>query len=399
MNNSSQPIGETVRRLRTTLGISQGDLADRSGIPTGTMSMIENDRVSATSEIIDALSAVLDCTPTYLRATPSDLLTGRPWLRAYADAPNRIVDQVVADSSTAIDSAHRLGLRFVPDVLPLFSGDANDDDDVEAFALQVRAEAGLGEIEVVRNAVRAAERLGCVVLPMTSELGRHLGLSTRVDGTAVIRVARPSDGTGHSVPGDRQRFTVAHELGHLALHHERRPPDSAAEAARIEKQAHRFAAAFLAPAAPLLDDLERAGGRVTLNTLADLKEIWGVAIKALVVRFQGLGVIDEDHARSLYKQISSRKWNKAEPVHVPNEESVWLSKAVVRKYGDDRNALAHASHELGLGQAYFSRWVDWDAPASSAPAEVITLDAARSASRPVRTEFDGRARVTRLPVR
>jgi transcriptional regulator with XRE-family HTH domain len=397
--SGSQPVGGGVRRLRAALGLSQSELADRAGIAAGTMSMIENDRVSATAEAIEALSAVLDCSPDYLRRDNGDLLAGRPWLRAYADAPSRTVESVVADSSTAIDAAQKLDLRFVPDVLPIFSGDPNNDADIEEFTAQVRVAAGLGEDDVVKNMVRTAERLGCVVLPMESELGRHLGMSNRVDGTAVIRVARSNDGSTHYVPGDRQRFTVAHELGHLVMHFEQRPPDSAVEAARIEKQAHRFAAAFLAPADPLIDDLNRIGGRVTLSALAQLKEAWGVAIKALVVRFQHLGVIEQDHARSLYKQISARRWNKSEPVHVPNEESVWLTKALKKRFGSEGDPFEGASGALGLGRSYFERWAMWTVEnQADAVAEVVQLGFGKQVDSKSLNE-ESRGQVLRMPVR
>lgn len=397
--NSSQPIGGAVRRLRAALGLSQSELATRSGISAGTMSMIENDRLSATSEAIEALSTVLDCSPEYLRRDNGDLLAGRPWLRAYADAPSRTVESVVADSSTAVDAAQQLDLRFVPDVLPIFSGDPNNDADIEEFTAHVRIAAGLAEDDVVKNMVRTAERLGCVVLPMESELGRHLGMSNRVDGTAVIRVARSNDGSTHYVPGDRQRFTVAHELGHLTMHFEQNPPDSAVEAARIEKQAHRFAAAFLAPADPLIADLERVGGRVTLSALAQLKETWGVAIKALVVRFQHLGVIDQEHARSLYKQISARRWNKSEPVHVPNEESVWLGKALRKRFSSASDPFEEASFALGLGRSYFERWAMWASEDQvGAGAEVVQIGFGKQVdSRSLNEESQGQ--ILRMPVR
>lgn len=84
-----------------------------------------------------------------------------------------------------------------------------------------------------------------------------------------------------------------------------------------------LAGAFLAPADPLLADLDQLGGRVTLTTVAELKKTWGVSIKMLVVRFRQLGRTDDQHARSLYKQISARKWNKAEPVAVGHEHAIW----------------------------------------------------------------------------
>lgn len=224
---------------------------------------------------------------------------------------------------------------------------------------------------------------------MESELGRHLGLSLRVDDVPVIRVARTSVDAESAVPGDRQRFTVAHEIGHLVLHAGLGAPLSASDASHRESEAHRFASAFLAPGDAVLHDLNSLGGRVTLTTLTRLKEKWGLSIKAFVVRFRQLGVIDEDQARSLYKQISARKWNKVEPVVVGNESAVWLTKAL----GSSRDDIQRA---LGLGDSYFRAWLDWSPLTSLRPEGRLTpLPASRR--EPSLFEREGLAPVTALP--
>jgi Zn-dependent peptidase ImmA (M78 family)/transcriptional regulator with XRE-family HTH domain len=364
-------VGERVRRLRLGGGLSQAELAAASGQASGSISMLENGRLPLTDDMLRSVASALDCAPTYLTSSSAEPLATKPWLRAYADASKRAVDRAVANSATALDAAERLGLERIPDTLPLFVGDANDEEAIELFALEVREAANLDRDDVVPNAMRAAERLGCVLLPMDDELGRHLGLSMRVNTTPVIRVARPSADPEHHVPGDRQRFTVAHEIGHLALHHATPPPDTPAQAARIEKEAHRFAGAFLAPGEALLADLERVGGRVTLSTLSTLKSTWGVAIKALVVRFQQLGVIDNDHARSLYKQISARRWNTKEPVPVGNEQAIWMRKALEKRAGQSPDALARAAHHVGLSSEYFEQWIDWTPTPESPPSATV----------------------------
>lgn len=394
---STSIVGDRVRRLRTALGLSQADLAERVGLATGSVSMLENGRLPVDSSILETLAAVLDCSPIYLSASRAEPLTSKPHLRAYADAPSRFVDRTIADTVTAVQFARELDLSMMPDVLPLFDGDLNDDDAIEEFAQVVRAHAGLEAGDVVRNAIRAAERLGCVVLPMDSELGRHLGLSMRVDGRPVIRVSRPTAGADNSVPGDRQRFTVAHELGHLVLHQDNPPPPTAVEATRMEKQAHRFGASFLAPAEALLADLDARGGRVTLTTLAQLKEIWGVAIKALVMRFRHLGVIDEDQARSLYKQISARRWNTVEPVPVGNESAVWMARAIEKKLADQPNPIIAAGSKVGLGSSYLTRWTDWSPVVRSSDSNVVDFDQGRIR---VGSTSPSRSRtIARLPVR
>jgi Zn-dependent peptidase ImmA (M78 family) len=264
-----------------------------------------------------------------------------------------------------------LKLKMMPDAMPLFTGDLMDHAAIEDFATDVRAAAGFGENEVVGNSIRAAERLGCIVLPTMDELGRHLGLSVRADGqTAMICLGRWTvDGT--PVSGDRQRFTVAHEIGHLTLHSAFGAPMTAEDAGLIEKQAHAFAGAFLAPGDAILDELATLGGRVTLQTLARVKQHWGISIKALAVRFQNLGIIDADHARSLFKQISARGWNRSEPVPVGTEHAVWFSCAIEAAASGSSDPVGTAAHRIGLDRSHFDRWLDWSTWAETKLADVI----------------------------
>lgn len=390
-------LGDRVRILRLANNISQVDLArsltNGASEGNGLVSKIENGRQSPDSDMLHALSAALGCTMEYLTGPPIELIATRPWLRAYADAPSRVVESVTAGNLLAAESITRLQLKRIPDDIPVFHGDLNDDHAIEQFADEVRITAGLAEGDVVGNAMRAADRLGCVVLPMISELGRHLGMSQRIDGSPFIRVSRPALGD-NPVPGDRQRFTVLHEVGHLGLHSELPPPETADEARRIERQAHRFASAFLAPAEPLLDDWTSKGGRVTLSVLADLKATWGIAIKALVVRFQQLGIISADQATSLYKQISKRGWNRGEPVKTTNEEPIWLARAITKRAGCEPgpSVVSIAARLALLSERHVNSWIDWT-PVGPA-ADVVDL-LARSST--VRAESVGAARVISFP--
>jgi hypothetical protein len=279
-----------------------------------------------------------------------------------------------------VEMIEHLDLKTLPDVIPTFRGDLTDEDAIEGFALEVRATAGLNSADAVPGAIRVAERLGCVIVPMMEELGRHVGLSIRGSLIPLICVSRPSVDPARHVPGDRQRFTVAHELGHLALHTSMGSPQTAEQAAQIERQANRFASAFLAPADAFLDDLREEGGRVTLRTLSILKEHWGVAIKALVMRCRTLGVIDDDHARSLYKQISARGWNRAEPVEVPNETAVWLTKALAARFRGAADPVQAAADGVGLSTAHLRRWMDWTPTHLDRSAVVVALADRRRAA-------------------
>jgi len=58
--------GESVRILRELQGLSQNQLAERSGIPQSTISAIENDRVNLGVERAKVLARALECHPAVL---------------------------------------------------------------------------------------------------------------------------------------------------------------------------------------------------------------------------------------------------------------------------------------------------------------------------------------------
>lgn len=83
-----------------------------------------------------------------------------------------------------------------------------------------------------------------------------------------------------------------------------------------------------------------------------------MAVKARVIRLQHLNRIDADHARSLYKQISARGWNKPEPEEVGNERAIWLQQAVSHRFTDA--AVAEVVNRTGLHHTYSGAWINWE---------------------------------------
>ncbi len=59
-------VGESVRIIRELQGLSQTQLAGRTGIPQATLSAIENDRVRLGVERAKVLAKALKCHPAVL---------------------------------------------------------------------------------------------------------------------------------------------------------------------------------------------------------------------------------------------------------------------------------------------------------------------------------------------
>ncbi len=148
---SQTVIGQRIRRLRHVSGLGQEDFAKKVGIASGSVSKLENGRLPISDELLSDVGNALGCTPYFLTSSTELVPTTRPWLRAYADAPKRAVDQMVDDCTTAMEAIVASGLKLLPDAIPHFSGDLTDQAAIEDLAMDVRVAAGLSDCRYGRT--------------------------------------------------------------------------------------------------------------------------------------------------------------------------------------------------------------------------------------------------------
>lgn len=108
--------------------------------------------------------------------------------------------------------------------------------------------------------------------------------------------------------GERKRFTLAHELGHMVM-----GPISGVDE---ELAAHRFAGAFLMPADVVRAEVGAQRSSISIGELVALKRRFGVSVQAIAFRCRDLGIIDKKAFSALFKIFNQRGWRKhpfAEP--------------------------------------------------------------------------------------
>lgn len=115
-----------------------------------------------------------------------------------------------------------------------------------------------------------------------------------------------------NVPGDRWRFTLAHELAHLVMHDIPTP--------KMEEEADWFASEFLVPSDEIAPDLTRMRA-YKLNTYTTLKSYWGVSMAALIMKSEALGKITSRQKQNLFMQMSKLHIRKDEPNPIPREST------------------------------------------------------------------------------
>ena len=311
-------VGQRVRQARELHRMTQTQLVGQlSSMTQPELSRIENGRLdvrvddSLAGEIADATGTTVD----WLSRRELPGLTGlTPHFRARSRTTELAKSAGLAWANLVNEAHDALAdhVRALPVRLDRTAGQPP----AEA-AHSTRRLLGFDPFEPLPYLVLAVERLGVRVLGLPWHEPGLDAFSGWAGDVPTIAVA-------NDVPGDRLRWTVAHELGHLMLHG---PQDRGRD---TEAEADRFAAQLLTPAEALRAYLPQYP---TLQGLVRLKAQWGVSVKSLVRRSREMGVIDDDRASSLYRQMSARGWNKDEPGYVPREKPRALRKKLEIAYG------------------------------------------------------------------
>jgi predicted transcriptional regulator len=166
-------------------------------------------------------------------------------------------------------------------------------------------ECGLSKAAVDKFASQVASHVGCLpgfpLAPIVEKLGGTISVQNILDFNKIPSGSIRIDGPGrfeiflasHTGPS-RDRFTIAHELGHYVLHY-LYPNQNGAQIERLEAQrygsgrveweANWFAAGFLMPAEQFTERYHALKGVIPL-----LADEFGVSIEAARIRAQFVGL-------------------------------------------------------------------------------------------------------------
>ena len=224
----------------------------------------------------------------------------------------------------------------LPDVSDKF--DISTPEGLEKLSESVRAywQIGVGPIS---NITETLEGIGIIIATANSSSGK-------VDAFSVAQYSRPLiilDNLNASTC--RNRFTLAHELGHLLFHDEIVTGDS-----KTESQANYFASSFLLPRVSFCSEFPCSGeGRYDWDAMVQFKLRWKVSLKAIIYRATQLGLITPNKARTGYMYLNSRGFvhNELGDSSIVNEEPAILSQMVnILELSTWRELL----HNLGISE-------------------------------------------------
>jgi Zn-dependent peptidase ImmA (M78 family)/transcriptional regulator with XRE-family HTH domain len=349
--------GGRLTLARHLAGLRKSDLAARVDKSPTAVAAWESGAKRPTPATVAQLALALSVEPGFFAVRPDDVaaLSATPHFRSLRSTSQLARDQAFAYGQLATDIAVSLErhVEFPEPDVPCCPVTA--DDGPEGAARQVREEWGLRP-GPLGHSVRLLENHGVLVVfspPQTATVDAY-SFDSRLRPVVVL----------NPIKRDyyRQRFDVAHELGHLVMHGDAEPGGRV-----VEDQANRFAAELLMPAAEIRDQLPATMGGHAWRTLGRLKEHWGVSMQALLYRARRLGRLGEVSYRNAMTTISARGWRRAEPGLVTTiEQPSLLPRAVellAQEGVDERALIEQCRVPADLFRTVTARTPDTPAPA------------------------------------
>lgn len=322
---------------------TQSDLANDTGIDQALISKYENGR-PIPDEHLTAIAQVLQLPDVFFRRqvvlhAPNG--ASMMMFRRRQTASGKMQDQIAAEMTRLSDNVRVLfdsvDVQAIA-VLPLYEMKTESLEEVESIAERVRLELRVPP-GPVQSMTRVLESVGVIIVrrPMPPKID---ALVDSVPGSPSILLL--SD----SLLGGRQRFTLAHELGHLVMH-------SALNYGydTIEEQANRFAPAFLMPA----QDIKPKLRNLTMERLVALSAEWRVSVQALVHRAFDLEVISERQYRTWNEKLGKGGYGNSEPIPIPVELPTLLKSLIHLHMNDLRYSVPELAHALAMEEWEFRK--------------------------------------------
>ena len=334
-------IGERIKVARRAAGLSQRKLAQAAGVSAMAISKYERGLDVPSSAVLLRLARALGVKTEYFLRPVTVSVTALSYRRR-ASLPRKQEYAIIGrvqdwlERYLEVESLFGEPLRFT--LPPDFDRRVATLDDVEKVALALRRQwnLGLGPIEsLVEVLEEQGIKVGLVEGPDDFD-----ALTLQANGDIPVIVVK------RGVPGDRQRFNLAHELGHLVLE-----PVGDVDA---EKAAYRFAGAFLVPAPTARQELGQRRQTLDLYELHLLKHKYGLSMQAWVYRAKDLGILSQAAAERLFRWFRREGWHRDEPGDpIPPEEPGRMKRLVLRALAEDLISESRAAELLGTPLAQF----------------------------------------------
>lgn len=338
-------LGSRIQRARKALGLSLRDLGEQVALSHAAIKKYEDNDVIPSSDILIKLAKALHVRVEYF-FRPERFTLQNIHYRKHADMPERQLDEITAKILDHIERRVELESVFPAPPVQLFSikklpKKINNIEDLENLADDFRNQWALG-LDPLPDLIDVFEEHGIKVFEIdNNQYSKIDGLYACVNDMPVIVV-------GNHRPGDRQRFTLAHELGHLLL------DNRIADGMDIEISCNRFAGAFLLPKKSLIKILGEHRNSIEPRELSLLKQEFGISMTAILHRAEDIGIISNNLYRQLRAVFNERGWSKQEPgTQYPKEKTHLFEQMIFRAIAEEYIGESKAAELMNMSLESF----------------------------------------------
>ncbi|QQC63807.1 helix-turn-helix domain-containing protein [Paraburkholderia ginsengisoli] len=315
-------ISDRIQRARLLRGLSLEALAQRLGdITKQALSKFEKGEAVPNSTRIVQLARALGVKPEYFfRADGVEL--AQVEFRKLSNMSGRDQTSVIEQARDHLERYLALEQCFEAagvSLKPPLAGflPVKNREEAEVAAEKLREEWRLGS-DAIANFTELLEEHG-IKVALLDGIEKFDGACVATQDKQHVLVA-----LNRQRPGERQRFTAAHELGHWVMAIPEDMPEKEKEAC-----CHRFAGALLYPKERVKADF---GGhprhRVLFQELMLAKRGYGVSMQVALRRLKDLGLVGESLFKSLHIQMGQRGWRTAEPEPMAAENPLRFTSLV-----------------------------------------------------------------------
>ena len=252
---------------RESKGLTQSQLANKLGVTQAIVSRIEAGLMPVSEITLQKIVECLQYPPNFFYEQADIYPLGIHFYRKAKGIPQKILTEIKALSNIDRIRMENLVRSIEFDVrdIPNCEIDEIKYRSPRDVALAVRYAWSIpsGRIE---NMTSLLEDAGIIVVFIDFNTKQYDAHSVPINnGKYIVFV-------NSNMPGDRIRFSLAHELGHMVMHET--PHD------KIEDEANEFAGEFLMPSDIIYHQLTS----LSLARLVDLKKVWKVSMQAILKR-------------------------------------------------------------------------------------------------------------------
>jgi Zn-dependent peptidase ImmA (M78 family) len=302
-------IGERIKQARVAAGFSLRQLAEVTNnyVSAQVIHKYELGKVVPGSDVLIKIAKALGVKVEYFfRAETVQVTLSGAAYRKRAVASAKHLNAVHAKAKEFLERYLAVEALFPTHRFPKLHLPADADRkitherDIESLAVETRKRWQLGT-DPILDLTEVLEDKGVKVVMMEGEESFD-GLSCWANETIPVVVVKKNQ------LGDRLRFSLAHEFGHLLMN----VPASYTHKQR-EKAANRFAGAFLVPESAAKQELGETRSGLGLAELKMLKQKYGMSMQAWLYRAKDLNIISDSKWVEYNAVFRSRGWNKTEP--------------------------------------------------------------------------------------